>query len=211
MARPALTERVALADLATEVGPAAPTMCEGWDVADLLAHIVLRESRPDLAGGILIPALAKRLQAAQEELAQTSFAALADTVRTGPPVWSPTRIGAVDELVNLTEFFVHHEDIRRANGMGPRPADPVLDRALAGWLKRSARMWFRRVEAGVTLAPAIGRSYVAHPATDLGSVVLTGGIEELVLYAYGRRSVAEVDVQGPPAALEALAAAQLGI
>lgn len=108
MARPALTERVALADLAADVGPAAATMCEGWDVADLLAHIILRESRPDLAGGILIPALAGRLESAQRDLARTSFATLVDTVRTGPPVWSPTRIGAVDEMVNLTEFFVHH-------------------------------------------------------------------------------------------------------
>jgi hypothetical protein len=32
--------------------------------------------------------------------------------------------------VNLNEFFVHHEDVRRANGCGPRTNSPAMDAAL---------------------------------------------------------------------------------
>jgi hypothetical protein len=29
--------------------------------------------------------------------------------------------------VNLNEYFVHHEDVRRANGLGPRVDGPRVD------------------------------------------------------------------------------------
>ena len=31
------------------------------------------------------------------------------------------------EVGNLNEFFVHHEDVRRANGFGPRTNPPAED------------------------------------------------------------------------------------
>ena len=49
----AARERQALADLLATVGPDAPTLCEGWHTSDLVAHLVLREGRPDAAVGIL--------------------------------------------------------------------------------------------------------------------------------------------------------------
>jgi len=36
-------ERLELCDLLLELGPDAPTLCEGWTTADLAAHLVLRE------------------------------------------------------------------------------------------------------------------------------------------------------------------------
>ena len=39
-------ERHALAATFREVGPGAPTLCEGWRSEDLLAHAVIRETRP---------------------------------------------------------------------------------------------------------------------------------------------------------------------
>ncbi|MFV0462345.1 MAG: TIGR03085 family metal-binding protein [Nostocoides sp.] len=211
MAHLAQTERVALADLAATLDPHAPTLCEGWDIADLLAHIILRDSRPDLAVGLMVPALADRLARAQTQLAATAFTALVERVRTGPPAWHPSRIGAVDEAVNLIEFFVHHEDIRRANGMGPRPADPPLDRALATWLKRTGRLWFRRAEVGVTIAPRDAAAYDVHGDTEQGRVTIAGRVEEIMLYAYGRRSVADVELLGDPTAVQALARSPLGL
>jgi len=35
-------------------------------------------------------------------------------LRDGAPLWSPYRIGLVDERANLVEFFVHYEDLARA-------------------------------------------------------------------------------------------------
>ena len=39
-------ERAALAALLHETGPDGPTLCEGWQTRDLVAHLVLRERRP---------------------------------------------------------------------------------------------------------------------------------------------------------------------
>jgi uncharacterized protein (TIGR03085 family) len=47
-------ERSRLCDLFLEVGPDQPTLCEGWTTADLAAHLVIRERRPDAAPGILV-------------------------------------------------------------------------------------------------------------------------------------------------------------
>src|SRR5882762_622635 len=38
-----LVERRELCDLFLELGPDAPTLCEGWTTLDLAAHLVLRE------------------------------------------------------------------------------------------------------------------------------------------------------------------------
>lgn len=54
----ARSERSALADLLEQVGPAQPTLCAGWDTEDLLAHLLVRERRPDAAAGMLIIPLA---------------------------------------------------------------------------------------------------------------------------------------------------------
>jgi uncharacterized protein (TIGR03083 family) len=35
-------ERQALCDTLTELGPDAPTLCEGWTTADLAAHLMVR-------------------------------------------------------------------------------------------------------------------------------------------------------------------------
>ena len=45
--RHARAERASLCDLLAEVGPDAPTLCEGWTTALLAAHLVVRERRPD--------------------------------------------------------------------------------------------------------------------------------------------------------------------
>ncbi len=53
----AAAERNALADLFLERGPDEPTLAGDWTTNDLLAHLVVRERRPDAAPGILIPPL----------------------------------------------------------------------------------------------------------------------------------------------------------
>ena len=49
-----LRERNELADLLDQLGPDAPTLCEGWNTADLAAHLVVRERDPRSAPGILL-------------------------------------------------------------------------------------------------------------------------------------------------------------
>ena len=59
----------------------------------------------------------------------------------GPPRLSPWRIDAVDRLINTVEYFVHHEDIRRA------PTGLVGPRARRGARRRSLRLAEARREA----------------------------------------------------------------
>ena len=206
--RPARHERLALCDIAAELGPDAPTLCDPWTVADLLAHLVVRERRPDLAAGIMVSQLAGRLEQGQAEIAAGDFDELVEQVRSGPPLWNPSRIGLIDEQTNVVEMFVHQEDIRRANGMGPRELPPRVEKALGKTLKRLGLLMFRSSPVGVRLEPTGRNAYSVHGATDLGEVHVTGRVGELVLVAYGRIRVAEVEVTGPEAAVEALRTAE---
>ena len=108
-------ERTALCALLDETGPGAPTLCEGWRTVDLAAHLVLRERRPDAAAGVMGGPLAGYTQRVQRGLiARMPYRQLVDEFRNGPPKLSAFRIPGVDERANVVEFFVHHEDVRRA-------------------------------------------------------------------------------------------------
>jgi len=212
----ARAERLALADTLVRVGPDAPTLCTGWSAADLAAHLVIREGRPVAAMGIIIKPLSSltaRVQNATKE--RVPFPDLVERVRKGPPIWSPTRLGAVDEAANTVEYFVHHEDLRRAVGDGPRELDPLLSDDLWNRLRRQARLMFRSVPVGVTLVRAENgdgprQTALAKAATPL-MVTVSGPAGELVLFASGRQEAARVELTGDDAAVARLRSAKLGI
>jgi uncharacterized protein (TIGR03085 family) len=212
MTHHAQAERAALCDTFEAVGPHAPTLCDPWDTAELAAHLVIRERRPDLAVGIVVPNLRARTERAQRSYAAKPWPELVDLVRTGPPVWSPTRLGPVDEAVNMLEFFVHHEDVLRARASGPqREVDEDLQAALWSSLGRLGKLLFRRARTGVVLlAPGHGR-LVAHGPTGLGTVILQGEPTELVLTGFGRPQAAAIEPQGSADAVQALLASPLGL
>ena len=57
---PQQAERAALCDLFVQVGPAAPTLCEGWATYDLAAHLVIRERKPLSGPGLVMGGAAAR-------------------------------------------------------------------------------------------------------------------------------------------------------
>jgi uncharacterized protein (TIGR03085 family) len=182
----AKAERAALCDLFTELGPDEPTLCEGWRTRDLAAHLVVRERRPDAAAGILLKPLAGYTARVQDGYAKKPWAELVDLVRTGPPRFSPTAIDAVDELINTTEFFVHHEDVRRAQpGWQPRPPDPDRDAAIWSAVSRGARMMLRRSPVGIVLRRSDGGHEVTAKRGP-NTVFVSGAPGELLLFAFGR-------------------------
>lgn len=80
-------ERAALVDTMREVGPDAPTLCEGWTTRDLAAHLVIREYRPDAAPGILIPFFASHTAKVQNQVSERNeWDELVGKVAAGPPV-----------------------------------------------------------------------------------------------------------------------------
>lgn len=199
-------ERHALSDLLLEVGPDAPTLCEGWRTRDLAAHLVLRERRPDAAAGILLPPLAGRTAQVQGRLAAGPWPSLVETVRSGPP----RPLQPLDEAVNTVEYFVHHEDVRRAaDGWEPREIGPAMEAALWRRLRTMARLLFRR--AGVTVELEATGQGRARAGSGPDTVRVTGPASELVLLGFGRGSHARVAMDGTPAAVERLRQAPLGV
>src|SRR6185437_5657802 len=107
-------ERLELCALLDRTGPDAPTLCAGWRTADLAAHLVLREHRPDAAAGVMGGPLARHTAQTQRKLSKrTPYPKLVEMIRTGPPRFSFFGIPGVDAKANFAEYFVHHEDVRR--------------------------------------------------------------------------------------------------
>ncbi|MEU0672573.1 TIGR03085 family metal-binding protein [Streptomyces sp. NPDC006172] len=204
-------ERLLLADLLETAGPTAPTLCEGWQTRDLAAHVVVRERRPDAAGGLLIKQLASRLERTMEEFAAKPYAELIQLIRTGPPRFSPFQLKPVDEAANTVEFYVHTEDVRRAQpDWSARELDPVFQDALWSRLERTARLTGRSAPTGLVLRRPDGRTAVANRGTPV--VTATGEPSELLLFLYGRQSAAQVDLAGDHDAITRLRGGkQLGI
>ena len=204
-------ERLLLADLLEAEGPEAPTLCEGWRTRDLAAHVVVRERRPDAAAAMLIKQLGPRLDKAMEEFAAKPYEELIQLIRTGPPRFSPFQLKQIDEASNTIEFYVHTEDVRRAQpDWTPRELDRVFQDALWSRLERAARLMGRGAPTGLVLRRPDGQTVVAHRGTPV--VTVTGEPSELLLFSYGRQSAAKVELDGDKDAIAKLhETTQLGI
>jgi uncharacterized protein (TIGR03085 family) len=202
-------ERVALCDLLDALGPDAPTLCAGWTTRDLAAHLVVRDRVPAAWPGILVPRLSGATDRAMEGAAARPYGELVDTLRRGAPRWSPMGMPGVKDAVNLLEYVIHHEDVRRAQpGWGPRAVPSSLADAVWTAVRLSARAAFRRARDGVTLRRAGTDSTVTGKGGRL-TVTVVGDPVELALFLSGRRQVARVDVEGDDAAVARLAATRL--
>lgn len=202
-------ERAALCDLFDELGPQAPTLCAGWATRDLAAHLFVRERRPLAAPGILLEPLAKLVEqsmaAAQERY---EYGELVETLRAGAPRWSPFRY--LDDQLNLLEYFVHHEDVRRARpGWEPRELGTGEQDALWGRLAGMLRLKASKGPVGLLLQRADTGSVLRLRAGQ-PAVTMVGPPGELVLFAYGRKDVARVDRHGDPDVGPDVGDAQLG-
>ncbi|PJE98496.1 TIGR03085 family protein [Streptomyces carminius] len=200
MSTHARRERLLLADLLESAGPEAPTLCEGWRTRELAAHAVVRERRPDAAGALVLKALRPRRERVLEEFAAKPYEELIQLIRTGPPRVSPFNLKQVDEAANTVEFFIHGEDVRRAQpDWTPREIDPVFADALWKQLETTARLYGRRSPVGLVLRRPNGQVVVARKGTPV--VTVTGEPGELLLFVSGRQDSARVETAGDEAAV----------
>ncbi len=170
---------------------------------------MVRERRPDAALGILAAPFERHGDKVREEYAQRSFPELVELVRSGPPTLSAFAIPGVDRLANTMEYFIHLEDLRRANGLGPRDLPTDLEDQLWQILARMSKLLVRRAPAGVLLDAGGGRTVTARSGTPM--VTVHGPVGELALFVYGRQDAAQVELDGPPDAVDALRNASFGI
>ncbi|NUR52547.1 MAG: TIGR03085 family protein [Hamadaea sp.] len=209
MSRYARRERLALAALLSEIGPDAPTLCDGWATRDLAAHLVTRERRPDAALGIVLKPVAAHTRAVQERFATRDFADLVAELRE-PPIWSPVSNPLLDELVNVTEMFIHHEDARRAQpDWSPRVLGSAHQAALWARVRRTARLALRRFPSTVVLDA--GEFGAVTAGAGGPRVTVTGDPGELSLFVSGRQAYARVELDGDAGSAEQLSRARLGI
>ena len=205
-------ERKALAELMLELGPDAPTLCEGWTTRDMAAHLVVRETRPDAAIGLVASPLAGHGENIRRKYASKRYEQLVDAVRSGPPLLSPTKIGAVDRLVNTVEFFVHHEDVRRAQpDWKPRSLPTEETEQLLAALKRMAKLFLRKAPSGVTLHPDGEAAFVAKQSQPEQMVTIAGPVGEILLFVEGRQAHTQVELSGNETLKLALQKASFGI
>ena len=199
----AARERAALCDLALAVGPDAPTLCAPWTVRDLVAHLLVRERKPLLAGGILVPQLKGVTTRAMKALAAEPFERLVEQLRE-----APAHVRAVEPVVNTLEFFVHHEDVRRAaSGWEPRPLTVSDEISLWRFLTVTGRGLVRPAGVPVTLR-AGARSAVLRRGQ--APVIVNGSVSELTLFLFGRAQTRDLDFDGPPEKISTLRNARLG-
>ncbi|KPC80767.1 TIGR03085 family metal-binding protein [Streptomyces sp. NRRL S-4] len=210
MSTHAKRERLLLADLLEAAGPEAQTLCDGWKTRDLAAHVVVRERRADAAGGIVLGVLKNRLERVQAEFAAKPYEELIQLIRTGPPRMSPFGLKQLDEAANTVEFYIHAEDVRRAQpDWSQRDLDPVFADVLWARVEKTARMLGRRAPVGLVLRRPDGQTAVAHKGAPV--VTVTGEPGELLLFAAGRQDAARVELDGDKDALARLHTAELGL
>ncbi len=204
-------ERERLADLLDELGPDAPTLLGSWTTRDLAAHLVLRERDLLAAPGLVVPgAWARFAERRRITLSHNDFSSLVASIRSGPPRGF-FRIGWVRNLASLNEFFVHHEDVRRAIGLGPRANSPEMDAALWRNVRRSARFLARRVRRLGLELEWVGTGARVTVNGGAFAVHIAGPPGELLLYLFGRQGAAQVDISGAAEAVEMLRGARLGM
>jgi uncharacterized protein (TIGR03085 family) len=197
-------ERQTLCDLLVELGADAPTLCAGWVTADLAAHLVVRERRPDSGPGLVWPPLAGHTDKVRRSVRdRTPFEDLVATVRRGPPFL----LRPFDGAMNTVEFFIHVEDVRRAQAdWEPRPLSPEMADAL--WTRLGPGGMAKKVAATIVLASP-GR-----PEKEGGTgqrVVVTGDPGELTLFGAGRQGAARVEITGDADLAAQLRTASLGV
>ena len=196
-------EKQSLVATLREADPDADTLCEGWTTRRLLAHLVQREQDQlhQLTDGVARkppgqePGLSRLVEGAATP---EGYSDLISRFEGGPPRWAPMSWAA--EQLNLSEYVIHHEDIRRG---GTTPAEPraLPDGQVAAlWkqLKSLSRLIYLRAPVGVILSTRDGFTHVAKKG---GGVTLTGDPVELALYGSGRRGAAHVEVTGTPGAI----------
>lgn len=189
----------------------ADTLCAGWNVEDLAAHLIVRERGSMTArAGIVMPFLHHKHDAAIVKMKQIGHKKLIEKLEQ-PPAW-------VKRLpFNVIEFYVHNEDLLRGKLGRSRVVSDELEAALSGFVPQLARFAFRRVSGGFRLVihdessgetheRSIGKQVAASPELEI-----SGRAGELILLFMGHGKHAKVRVAGSDEAKRLYRLADVGV
>ena len=207
------TQREALCDALGAVHPSAPTLCVGWTAHHLAAHVWLRENRVWAGVGARVLNRPEQLEHRMTEvMTQRPYADLVASIRRGPGGLSAFRLPGMEAAANTLEFFVHCEDVRRGSGNNtPRPTDLLLEELCWKRLPAMSRLFLRGCPVAVWLERDVPPGEPVRIGRGPDIVTLSGAPSELLLYLFGRRGAAQVEVIGEPAAVSVLEQRKLGV
>ncbi|XSG73025.1 maleylpyruvate isomerase family mycothiol-dependent enzyme [Herpetosiphon llansteffanensis] len=213
-------DAVALLESLTEDQWQTSTLCEGWNVTDLLAHMVARESQP--IRFILAESTKGKLGVHPDELMrqarkQGRFKLLQE-FRNGPPL--AFRLPGI-ALANFIEQWVHNEDLRRAGLNKPRISSPAVQNLIWKMLHINARMMLRSFKTpgiislvrpdGRALAFQVGGAFPRQANPAEATVKVIGEPGEMLLYLFGRKTAAHVTIEGDQRLAQALRNTTMGL
>jgi uncharacterized protein (TIGR03085 family) len=207
-------ERAAVCTTFREVGAEAPTLCSQWSAADLAGHLVVSERYGGVPMVLAYP-LRRVLPPGVREGLMRSLRGIGDRqiksatakgwdwllgrMEAGPPV--AYQLSSIAPI-RLIEEWIHHEDVRRANNMRPRPSSPELDDAL--WnaaLLLTSFPEFLPAREGLEVVLPDGRT---HRLGNTTRVRLEAAPGELLLFLAGRTAAAHVTATGDADVIQAL-------
>jgi uncharacterized protein (TIGR03085 family) len=211
MSRPLLArrERDALCDLALVLGADAPTLCGDWTARELVAHLLVRERSPLAGLGIVLPPLSRVTERELARVARGDFAVLVERLR-GHGL-TPLALPPLDKLFNTVEYFVHHEDLRRAQpGWTPRELDAADRDELWRPVKAYGGRFLRHAHVPVVATRTdTGATTTLRPGDD--PVTLSGPPEEILLFLFGRDQTSGLEIDGPDDAVDAVRSAKRAV
>lgn len=167
------------------------TLCTGWSIEDLSAHLLVREHNIVAGIGLVIPQLADLHDKCMQKTRAKGHEYIIQKLKKYP--WY------MPASVNVAEFWVHNQDIVRGELKAPVPT-LTLEEEMMLWQSLKGLVMVRK-----------------SMVRDLGSVVLensqtkeqihieqkgsnkhtrvAGTAGELLLFFYGRRKAAKVHIQ----------------
>lgn len=201
-------ERESLVEDLRVVGEHAPTLCADWTASDIAAHLVASERAWGLP---MLPAYQLR-RVLPGELVRRGMRALQSVgdrqlVRNKRHGWEwllqrladgPPRAYRLASIapIRYIEEWIHHEDIRRANGLGPRPATAEDDTAL--WEAGLELTQMSELLPGRDAVEALLTDGRTHRLGPTPTVRVHGRPGEVLLFLAGRTTAALVEVTGEP-------------
>jgi uncharacterized protein (TIGR03085 family) len=117
----------------------------------------------------------------------------------------------VDVIVNTVEYFVHHEDIRRAQPeWTPRPLGADEEKLLWSMVRMAGKRMTRNAPVGVTIESSVTGSRAVLKESS-PAVTVRGLPSEVTLFVFGRQPEARVELLGDDDAVARLSTTSLGI
>ncbi|MCU1344398.1 MAG: hypothetical protein JWL70_664 [Acidimicrobiia bacterium] len=197
--------RQAFADVCEQLGPEAPTLCEGWTTQDIMIHMNLIERRWDSWGAIALGRKSTKVKAFYDQLIERERARpwsdqLA-RIRSGPQR-GPLASQWLRDRMMPREYLIHTEDIRRANGITAEVSSDAQEVAWSRLPGLAKRMFTAPPPFGVEVIHPDGR--VVTLAEGAPVAQLRGQPLEQLLYIFNRTAVSTVEITGHPSAVAAV-------